>query len=276
MQECWQKYFYYNDELRPVAEFEELYSSTDLSLYEAIRVVDGIPLFFELYMQRLQNSARCTNRQIWLHDSDIYLYIKKLIDVNNFRNGNVKLIFRFGANDTQSFYCYFNEHYYPTKEQYTNGVKVELFNAERVNPNAKIVNKELRDTTNLLKNKTQAHEIILIDHDGYISEGSRSNIFFIRDHKIVTTPKENVLPGVTRSIVIDICRKSGIELIEKKIHKDEIKLFDASFISSTSNKVLPVLFWGDFKLNVTNEILIRLMLMFDNKVNDYLLQQPGY
>lgn len=259
-----------DDNLCLSENFDESIFKTDLSLYEVIRVVDKIPVFFETYMQRLQNSASCTNNIIWLNDADILMYIKKLLDVNNLDNGNVKLVFRFGADGSKSFYCYFNEHYYPTAEQYKHGVGVDFYNAERTNPNAKIVDKSLRDKTNELKNVKHVHEIILVDHDGFISEGSRSNIFFVSNNRLITTPKENVLPGVTRSIIIDICKSLNIEIEERRINLTDILMFDAAFLSSTSNKILPIAGWGEKNISVENKILQKLMFKFNQTENDYV------
>ncbi len=77
--------------------------------------------------------------------------------------------------------------------------------------------------------------------DGIISEGSQTNIFFVKDEKIFTPLlNKRVLPGVTRSVVINICKKLAIPLLEENIKVNELNLFKECFITGTTTEVKPV------------------------------------
>jgi branched-chain amino acid aminotransferase len=76
-------------------------------------------------------------------------------------------------------------------------------------------------------------------YDNEILECSRANIFFVKDGRI-STPKANVLKGITKSIVTDIINEKEIPFEEKRITPDKISSVDEIFITSTSKMVMPV------------------------------------
>lgn len=87
---------------------------------------------------------------------------------------------------------------------------------------------------------TKYHEALLLDADGYVSEGSADNIFIIKNGTLITPPKGTILVGITRNAVIDIARKMGIEVLEKKIRPNEIYEADEAFFTGTAVEVTPI------------------------------------
>ena len=85
--------------------------------------------------------------------------------------------------------------------------KNDLYFGERENPNAKIINLSFREKVNKKIREKNAYEAILVDRKGYITEGSKSNIFMIKDNMLLTSPVKAVLPGVTRGEIIDIAEE---------------------------------------------------------------------
>ena len=110
----------------------------------------------------------------------------------------------------------------------------------RENPGVKYINTDLRTRTNRLIKQKQVYEVLLVDKEGYITEGSRSNVFFIGDNVIFTAPLEYVLPGTSRKRVFDICHKHRFPIIEKRIPASELARYDAAFLSGTSPLILPI------------------------------------
>ena len=123
---------------------------------------------------------------------------------------------------------------------YEKGVKTILFFGERVNPNAKVINDEFRNSVNAKIAESDSFEAILINRDGYITEGSKSNIFEVKGDVVYTAPLEGVLPGITREKIIEACRELNLTVEEKNISHEEIIDLDGLFISGTSPKVLPI------------------------------------
>ncbi len=85
-----------------------------------------------------------------------------------------------------------------------------------------------------------AGESILI-RDGLLTEGSSTNPFLVKDGEILTPPKSNqVLPGVTRDLVLELVRREGVPCAERDIAAGELKTADEIWISSSSREVQPV------------------------------------
>lgn len=87
--------------------------------------------------------------------------------------------------------------------------------------------------------KKGAVEVLLISKDKKILECATSNFFAVIDKKLVT-PKNNVLLGVTRKIVVKLAKKLKIPVVERDIYFQEIKKFDEAFITSTTKEILPI------------------------------------
>lgn len=265
MSECINKYFLYNNEITNCEEFNDKLLSQGKSLYEVMRIIDGKPLFLQKHLERLKNSAKITNQQLWLTIDEIKEKIVQLIKVNEVNIGNLKVIFNFDEKNT--FAAYFVKHNYPEEKDYINGVKTILYHGERKNPNAKVVNMDFRRLVDKEIKEKKAFEAILVDRNGYITEGSKSNIFMIKGEKVMTCPLEDVLPGITRNTIIEICRQIGFEVSEEKLDYRNIRDLDALFISGTSPKVLPISEVDNIKFESSkNEIILKIMKSYDKVV----------
>lgn len=181
--------------------------------------------------------------------------IDLLIRENPYRNLNIRISYLYDEKPLTLFY--FIESYYPTREEFRRGIHTVTLKMERSNPNAKLYQKELRDEVTRLIKEKNAFEALLVNHDGTISEGSRSNIFFVKGNKLITPPDSSVLLGVTRSKVISLCEDNGIEIEKRIIRLDEIGGFDGAFITGTSNDVLPVKTIDDRVYNSPDNDLVK-------------------
>ena len=84
-------------------------------------------------------------------------------------------------------------------------------------------------------------EAILLDVNGYVSEGSGENIFIVKKGVVTTPPlASSILAGITRDTVIKLCREEGIPLREERITRDELYLADEVFFTGTAAEVTPV------------------------------------
>jgi branched-chain amino acid aminotransferase len=115
-------------------------------------------------------------------------------------------------------------------------------------------------------------EVLLLDHLGKITEGSRSNVFFVAGNKLVTSPSNKVLLGITRQKTIQLAAELNIEVLEREVNFRELKAFEAAFLTGTSPKILPVAKIDAFKFDPKNEIVKQLMdsyqLMIDNYIQE--------
>ena len=84
-------------------------------------------------------------------------------------------------------------------------------------------------------------EAILLDVNGYVSEGSGENIFVVKKGVVTTPPlASSILAGITRDTVIQLCREEGIPLREERVTRDELYLADEVFFTGTAAEVTPV------------------------------------
>ena len=83
-------------------------------------------------------------------------------------------------------------------------------------------------------------EALLLDPEGYVAEGSGENIFVIRDGVIYTPEVTSALNGITRSTIFTLAADAGMEIIEKRITRDEIYIADEAFFTGTAAEVTPI------------------------------------
>lgn len=239
----------------------------DKIVYEVIRVIDGKPLFLENHLERMKHSFEIINEKFELSYDEINNKIKKVIENENIMNGNIKLTYGIKEKVLNVFFI---EHSYPSDEMYEKGVKTILYFGERENPNAKIINQSFREKVTNEIRKSNSYEAILVDRNGHITEGSKSNIFMIKDEILLTSPVKAVLPGVTRGEIIKVAKQCGIEIEEVEYKYSKISELDGMFICGTSPKILPINQVGDIKINENNKIIRALMEGYNNQITKYL------
>ena len=85
-----------------------------------------------------------------------------------------------------------------------------------------------------------ADEALMMDVNGFISEGSGENIFIVKDGVIITPTTKHCLNGITRQSVIQIARDLNYEVVEKDIQYDELVLADEAFFTGTAVEITPI------------------------------------
>jgi len=241
--------------------------SQDKQYYEIIRCIDKVPLFFEDHLERLGKSASELKINFEVLKSDLYKLIKK----EDIVNGNIKIVVT--ENMTIIFPSVF---YYPGVGEYTNGINAGILNWERCDPNSKVVREEYKfAVAEKFKEKGsfgKYFELLLSDNNGYITEGSRSNVFFTSDNEVYTAPDDVILKGITRKYVLSSIECAGAKLSVKCFKKEEIaKIADGAFITGTSINVLPVYSIEDIVLNSSHNPLInKISHEYRKIVNDYI------
>jgi len=269
--EAIRQYYVVNGEIIPTSHTEIFEKITKPPIYEVIRIIDGVPLFLEDHMERMRKSAELVGIHIQREDEQIERDIKRLIEENKEKNLNVKLLYSSTEDSQPMLLAYFIKSFYPPEEYYKNGIHTILFNYERENPNAKVQKSSFREQVSKELEKNKAFEALLVNSNGYITEGSRSNMFFVKGDMIYTAPKGAVLLGITRKYILEVCSELSIEVVEENIHVDEIPNLDGAFMSGTSVNVLPISSINDIKLDsVNNSIIKKVSDGYINKMKSYI------
>jgi branched-chain amino acid aminotransferase len=85
-----------------------------------------------------------------------------------------------------------------------------------------------------------AEEALLLDNEGYVAEGSGENVFVIRNGKVHTPELTSCLDGITRDTIMTLIREAGLELVERRITRDEVYIADEAFFTGTAAEVVPI------------------------------------
>ena len=83
-------------------------------------------------------------------------------------------------------------------------------------------------------------EALLLDVDGFVAEGSGENIFIIRKGKLYTPDLTSALEGITRDTIVQLAKEIGLEVIEKRITRDEVYTAEEAFFTGTAAEVTPI------------------------------------
>ncbi|MBU1285711.1 MAG: branched-chain amino acid transaminase [Gammaproteobacteria bacterium] len=85
-----------------------------------------------------------------------------------------------------------------------------------------------------------ADEALLLDPEGYVAEGSGENIFLVRNGVIYTPEVTSCLNGITRNTILTLAAEHGLEVVEKRITRDEVYIADEAFFTGTAAEVTPI------------------------------------
>src|SRR5664280_1239779 len=264
MNECYGKMFMLNGTLQPVELFDKSLVYEGDSIYEVLRMVKGNPIFFPDHMERLVTSVKLQKKETLADASSLRKDIISLARSDKKREANLKIVFNYNNGKTNCL-LYFIEPSYPSETQYQKGVKGILFNAERKDPESKVINHKLRSSIYHKLILESGYEAILVNENNLITEGSRSNIFFLKGETLVTAPDNVILNGITRKHILQICSEHKISVEFSCVSVDDLREYDAVFMTGTSPMVLPFNCIGDKYFNVRLPMVERLRKLYLEK-----------
>jgi branched-chain amino acid aminotransferase len=135
---------------------------------------------------------------------------------------------------------------YLGKEALENGIRVKTSSFARHHSNVTMCRAKANGN---YMNSILAHreaemdgydEALLLDVDGFVAEGSGENVFIVRDGKLYTPDPSSALIGLTRDTIIQLAGELGIQVIEKRITRDEVYIADEAFFTGTAAEVTPI------------------------------------
>jgi len=232
-------YLFVNGELHPSCEAAIFDRIDGNSVYEVIKLIGGVPLFFEDHLARMRRSAALMGAGIEKPPARVRAEINELVKKNGCADINVKLVW-YPEKERSIFLTYFVRQDCPDDGAYRRGVHTILYDGERRNPQIKAVKTSYRERVRAVREAAGAYEALLVDDKGFVSEGTRSNLFYLIDHRLCTPPSDAVLLGVTRQHVMALCRVLAIDVQEKMLHKDDLNRIEAAFITGTTIDILPI------------------------------------
>ncbi len=209
------------------------------SVYESIVYRNGILKDPEDHLDRFLESARILRLTHSFEKEAILASLHILIQKNEIPDGTLKLQL-IGGQNPLLFAFSASLPLYPEK-YYTDGVKVVSYSGERIMPRVKSNCLLLNYLASRYASENGALDALLVNRDGNALEGSRCNLFAVKE-KVLYTAGDNVLFGVTRGRIIDRAKKTGYSVSYTELSLDDLKsaLYDEVFITSTSMGAVPV------------------------------------
>lgn len=262
---------------RVISKNDHFYTGIDDHpiVYEVIRLVEGVPLFFKEHIDRMQASTDMMGFKCGCNCDVILDEIQMLVEATGEKNQNVKLLYTEFDERIESF-VYFIPSFYPDKATYDQGVDTVVYHMERENPNAKVLNRSLKEQIEAIRKDTGAYEAVLVNRFGQVTEGSRSNVFFVRGDQVITARSNAVLEGITRQKIMEMMRDHRIEYMERDILESDIETFDGAFLTGTSINILPIRRMDRRHFDSSHNKLIQSMMEhLDSKINQYIKEHQA-
>ena len=230
-----------------------------MGVFEGIRAYQtpaGTAVFrLKEHTDRLFNSARILNMRIPYDSDTINKAVITSIRENNLTEAYIRPMCFYGAEgmglraDNLSVHVIvaaWDWGAYLGDEGVKNGIRVRTssFNRHHVNvamcrakANGQYINSMLALNEALAAG---ADEALLLDTEGYVSEGSGENIFIVRNGELITPDQTTPLDGITRLSVVQLAEESGLKVTMRRMTRDEVYIADEAFFTGTAAEVTPI------------------------------------
>jgi len=262
------------------------------AIFEVMAIIpsrSGPALFcLEEHLDRFFSSADCTYMTLPVSRDNLKEAIVSTARMNKVQSGVAKFFAYYpgielgtGAPDEVSVavFCIDYQTLGVNVEKFSSPVSVGISRYRKLHPQTAAVHaKVVGNYVNGFLAKTEVRrkefdEALMLDTNGYVAEGPSSNIFLVRGDSIETPTKENVLPGITRKVVIDVLKDMGHEVKESHILPQDLPQFGEAFFSGTLRQVQPIRRIEDHELvcpgPITSELIIRMREVFSGAVGAY-------
>lgn len=209
-------------------------------IYESIQVASGVIFHLEDHLARLAASAAILEMPLPHDTPHIASWIPGLLAASGLRSCLLRL-FVLGADagvSGDTFIWAQSLPIYPS-HLYSEGAGAVTFEGERALPQAKSLNTLVNFLARRQAQRQGEHEGLLMSQ-GTIKEGSSSNLFVVREGRLLTPPPAQVLAGVTADVILTLAAQEGIEVVTTALAVNEIGAWDEAFLSSTSRHIMPL------------------------------------
>ncbi|MDN5348018.1 MAG: hypothetical protein PWP65_1582 [Clostridia bacterium] len=217
-------------------------------LFETLKIEKGRPRFLPHHLERLYRGAEFLNFSLPDQDA-LTKAIEETIEANGVECGRLRLTL--SRNGEGSCLLITASQGLPYKEKdYLQGFRAVLssFRRNHLSP------LKAFKTTNYLENALAlkeaqaagAGEAILLNTEGFLAEGSRSNLFLVHDGVLFTPDlASGPLPGITRQQVIALAQQAGITVVEKRLALKDLTAAQEAFLTSSLMEIMPLTSFGD-------------------------------
>ncbi|MBK6617650.1 MAG: branched-chain amino acid transaminase [Nitrosomonas sp.] len=230
-----------------------------MGVFEGLRAYETArgPTIFRLteHTQRLFNSAHIFRMHIPFDQATLNDAQRAVVRENKFTSGYIRPIVFYGSEAMGLSAKNLSVHVavaawpwgtYLGADALEKGIRVKTssFTRHHVNINMCRAKSVATYTNSILAHQEVAQdgyqEALLLDVDGYVAEGSGENIFIVKQGKLYTPDLTACLEGITRASVMQLAQEIGIQVVEKRLTRDEIYCADEAFFTGTAAEITPI------------------------------------
>ena len=234
------------------------------AVYEVILFNEGVFYDFDAHINRLFNSLKSIEIEFSFTKKTIELIVKNLIRLNRVTFGSVYIQVSRGVAERNHTYdnlkvkpilTIITSKKHNTTNAIIKGVKAITIRDNRWSrPDIKTTQLLPNVLAKTIANKQGAYESIFIDDEGYVTEGSSSNIWIINNkNEIITRNIDGkILSGITRKTVAEFAKLNDLKVLEKKFSKEDMFKAKEVFLTSASSFVTPINEIDEVKVNNGN------------------------
>ncbi|MBT3412988.1 MAG: amino acid aminotransferase [Candidatus Jacksonbacteria bacterium] len=238
-------------------------------IFDYIRARNGKFCFIDRHIDRFFGSAKKMGLQVPITKEKLFNTLTELIQKNKDPNAHARIVLTGGESSNgiskdgeENMYILFHEDDPFPGEVYTEGVKLMTIPYQRDLVDIKTLNYAPAVKNQAQQKKEEAFEI-LYTPDGCITEASRAN-FFLWNGDVLVTPKEGILHGITRDVVLELAQKD-YKIEEREVKIGELESATEAFITATGKDIVPVvkvdnMVVGDGKVGRNTQKLMDLYL----------------
>lgn len=255
-------HYYFLNGQKHKAESFALDQMPQACIYEVLRVKNNKIMFLDDHMERLEEGLVAGGHPLTLV-KEVQRAMASLVRDHADFDCNLKIDI-----GDQFSRVYFVKSTYPCPRMYQEGVATTLLDFDRQDPQHKILNMAYKARIEAIKGGAY-FEVLLVNKEGLVIEGSRSNLVFVYEDKLVGAPLKEILHGVTYKNVMKLARALGIGVVETGFKKSMLKEAQACFLTGTSLGVLPIQSIGDLVFESTSHGIVKsLIKAYNNDVED--------
>lgn len=229
------------------------------------------------HYERLIYGTKVMNIPFHYETDELIETTYKLLELNAFQDAYIRPVVISGANmglGSAGESSFFIQCWKWGKLMGDNLLKVRTSSFQRPNPKSCFVDAKVTGhyiNSILARNESSASghdEAILLDMNNNVAECSGANVFIEKDGQLLTPPKGHIMPGITRTTIIDICSELGIPVEEKHFTIDQMKSADSAFFTGTAAEVIGLKSIDDYTFpKLWSETLgYRLMQLYKQEV----------
>ena len=210
-------------------------------IYETVNAENGRFFHLAWHLRRLGQSAEVLGLDLPATLEEIGQWARQLLATARGGNGLLRIV-AYGGDGSHPPVCglYVRPHPDNPAVFYEQGVAVVTSEGERFRPLAKSTNCLAQAMARLRAKRLGAHEGLIVNRHGHVTEGSTSNILAVRAGVLLRPPAGSALEGVTEGITLQLAGELGIALRQAALPLAEATTWDELFITSTNRRIMPV------------------------------------